>query len=183
MSQHRLIWWLSLFLMLKILINFFLNSFRRFFAWYKRNYKLNLYITAFLLIWQLVHLYWMGTNVVALRLLGYELWNVGRMGNIIISLVDYTEIPALVLGSLFYINEFQKGFKKRSILLLIFLNIQWLHLFWITDEVVLEQFTGNVPLAMPFWLAWFAILIDYLELPIIYDTVKKSLASLRKSST
>src|SRR3989344_4309144 len=119
MSQHRLIWWLSLFLMLKILINFFLNSFRRFFAWYKRNYKLNLYITAFLLIWQLVHLYWMGTNVVALRLLGYELWNVGRMGNIIISLVDYTEIPALVLGSLFYINEFQKGFKKRSILLLI----------------------------------------------------------------
>jgi hypothetical protein len=33
---------------------------------------------------------------------------------------------------------------------------------------------------LPIWLAWIAILIDYLELPVIYDTLKKFYQSLRK---
>ena len=156
--------------------------FSKFFLWYKKNYKLNLYITAGLFVWQLVHLYWMTTNIIGLRLFGYEFWNIGKIGNIFISFVDYTEIPALILTSLFYVNELQKEFRWKSILFLILLNSQWLHLFWITDEVLVAQFTGTAAILLPIWLSWFAILIDYLELPVIYDTIKKVVLSLRKSA-
>lgn len=155
------------------------EHFQNFFVWYKRNYKINLYIMALLFIWQLVHLYWMATDVVGLRLFGHEFWHVGKIGNIIISLVDYTEVPALILGSIFYINELQKEFRWKSIFFLTLLNSQWLHLFWITDEIVLEQFTGTVSVVLPIWLSWVGIMIDYLELPVIYDTVKKAIYSLR----
>ncbi len=155
---------------------------KNFFAWYKRNYKINLYITAGLLVWQLVHLYWLSVDVVFFRLHGHELWDVGKTGAILISLVDYTEIPALILGSLLYISELKEKFRWKSLLFLIFLNIQWLHLFWITDEIVVEQLTGAAFIALPVWLSWMAILIDYLELPVIYDTVKKSIKSLQKGA-
>ena len=154
-----------------------------FFDWYKKNYKLNLYITAGLFIWQLVHLYWMLMDIIGFRIFGYELWNVGKLGNLIISIVDYTEIPALILGSLFYIHEIQKEFKWKSVIFLIFLNSQWLHLFWITDEVVIAQFTGTALIVLPVWLSWFAILIDYLELPVIYDTIKKVISINKKTTT
>lgn len=159
------------------------NIFQGLFIWYKKNYKINLYLVAFLFIWQLAHLYWLSADVVFLRLYGFELWGVGRIGNIIISLIDYTEIPALILGSVFYINEFKKALsvylKWKSILFLVFLNSQWLHLFWITDEVVVAQFTGVATMALPIWLSWTAIMIDYLELPVIYDTIKKAILSLK----
>ncbi len=151
---------------------------KKFWDWYQKNYKLNLYITAVLFIWQLVHLYWMTTDVIGFRLTGYELWEVGKTGNFIISIVDYTEIPALILTSIFYIHELKKEFKWKSVLFLIFLNSQWLHLFWITDEIVVEQFTGTALVVLPVWLSWVAIMIDYLELPVIYDTVKRAILSL-----
>ena len=152
---------------------------QNFFNWYKRNYKINLYITAGLFVWQLVHLYWMTTDIIGLRLFGHEFWHVGKLGNIVISLVDYAEIPALILSSIFYTNEFQKGSKWRSVIFLILLNSQWLHLFWITDEVVIEQFTGTVAVVLPLWLSWLGIMVDYLELPVIYHTVKEAIYSLR----
>ena len=34
--------------------------------------------------------------------------------------------------------------------------------------------------ALPVWLAWVAILIDYLELPVIYDTLRKFFLSVRE---
>lgn len=157
----------------------------KFWEWYRENYKLNLYITAGLFVWQLVHLYWMTTDVIGFRLFGHELWNVGKVGNFIISVVDYTEIPALILTSIFYIHELQKKFNPRhigagwkSVLFLVLLNSQWIHLFWITDEVVVAQFTGTAVVILPVWLSWTAIMIDYLELPVIYDTVKKAILSL-----
>ena len=153
----------------------------KFWSWYGRNYKLNLYITAGLFVWQLAHLYWLSADVVGLRLFGYELWNVGKVGNFLISIVDYTEIPALILTSIFYIHELKKEFRWKSVLFLILLNSQWLHLFWITDEVVVAQFTGAAAIALPIWLSWLAILIDYLELPVIYDTIKKAIQYLRKA--
>jgi len=160
----------------------------KFWKWYKKNYKFNLYLVTGLFVWQLVHLYWMAADVIGLRLLGYELWHVGKIGNLIISVADYVEIPAIILSSIFYINEFQKEFSLRqnwarwkNILLLFLINSQWLHLFWITDEVVVAQFTGIAPIILPIWLSWFAIMIDYLELPVIYDTIKKAIISLRKS--
>jgi hypothetical protein len=156
--------------------------FKKFFAWYKRNYKANLYLVAFLFIWQLVHLYWLTVDVVFARLHGHGLWDIGSFGNILISLVDYTEIPAIILASLFYIHDLRKKFSWKSLTLLIFLNTQWLHLFWITDEIVVAQLTGTAAVGLPIWLSWTAIMIDYLELPVMYDTMKRVFASLRKAS-
>lgn len=150
-----------------------------FFLWYQRNYKINLYITAGLFAWQLVHLYWLGADVIGPRLFGREFWDVGKAGSLLISIVDYTEIPAIILSSVFYITELQKKFKWKSVIFLILINSQWLHLFWITDEIVVAQLTGAAVVAMPAWLSWSAILIDYLELPVIYDTIKKSIQSLQ----
>lgn len=151
-----------------------------FWKWYEKEYSVIVPLTALLFLLQLVHLYWMTADVVGLRLFGHEFWHIGKIGNIFISLVDYTEIPALILTSLFYIHELQKEFRQKSILFLILLNSQWLHLFWITDEIIVAQFTGAAPILLPIWLSWFAIIIDYLELPVIYDTTKKAIFSLRK---
>ena len=155
--------------------------FQKIFAWYKRNYELNLYFVTVLFVWQLVHLYWMFADVILLRILGHEFWQVGKIGNIVISLVDYTEIPAIIFTSIFYLSELHKEWKWKNILLLILINSQWLHLFWITDEVVVAQWTGTAAIILPAWLSWLAIMIDYLELPVIYDTIKKSILSLQKT--
>ena len=59
-----------------------------------------------------------------------------------------------------------------------FLNSQWLHIFWITDEFVVESNESQATV-LPAWLAYAAILIDYLELPVIADTVRKTVVALR----
>ena len=62
-----------------------------------------------------------------------------------------------------------------------FLNSQWLHIFWITDEYVSAELAGaGAASALPGWLAWVAILIDYLELPVIYDTLKRLATAVRE---
>jgi len=95
----------------------------------------------------------------------------------LVILVDYTEIPALLSVSLVYINELRHGFSASNILYLILINVQWLHLFWITDEFVVTAFNegGTV---LPFWLAWVAIGIDYLEVPVMIDTTRRFIRNL-----
>lgn len=159
---------------------FSMNIFKKFFDWYKCHYKLNLYITAGLFVWQLFHLYWLATDVVMFRLVGQSYFELTGIWEIIMVFVDYTEIPAIILVSIFYIHQLQKEFRWKSVLFLILLNSQWLHLFWITDEIVITQFSGTALIILPIWLSWIAIIIDYLELPVIYDTVKKAIISLRK---
>ena len=149
-----------------------------FFSWYERNYTLNLGIASFLFIWQLVHLYWLTVDVVFLRLFGVSLLPLEGIWEFLIIFADYTEIPALLSTSLIYIHSLTKKFSWKNILFLVFVNSQWLHLFWITDEFVIQQFTNASVAILPIWLAWLAILIDYLELPVIYDTVKKFFVSL-----
>jgi len=151
-----------------------------FFSWYGRNYTLNLGIAAFLFIWQLVHLYWLTTDVVFLKLFGVSFLDVKGLWEYVLIVVDYTEIPALISTSFIYIFGLAKKFSWKNILFLIFINSQWLHLFWITDEFVIQQFTDASAAILPVWLAWLAIFIDYLELPVIYDTLKKFFGSLRK---
>jgi len=150
-----------------------MNLWNKFWSWYDRHYKLNVAVTAILFSWQLVHLYWLTANVVANRLLGHSYLQTTDVWNTILILVDYTEIPALITTSLLYISELRKQFSWKNIWFLIFLNSQWLHLFWITDEFVVERFSDAAKVTLPVWLAWVAILIDYLELPVIYDTLKK----------
>ena len=62
-----------------------------------------------------------------------------------ILIIDYTEVPALLSVSLIYINELRKGWSWKAFLFLLFLNSQWLHIFWITDEFVTAEFSGRLP--------------------------------------
>lgn len=153
---------------------------QRFFAWYERHYTINVTVAAGLFLLQLVHLYWLSADVVARRLTGVSYWELDDLFRYMILIVDYTEIPSLLSVSLIYINELRKGFNWRSLLFLLFLNSQWLHIFWITDEFVVGEFAGAAGASgLPAWLAWVAILIDYLELPVIVDTLRKFAAAVR----
>lgn len=144
----------------------------RFWAWYESNYKLNVSIAALLFGLQLVHLVWLTLDVAAFKMTGntyFPQWNVLESALII---VDWFEIPALISVSLLYINEFRKKGGVKPIMFLAFLNSQWIHILWITDEFVVGKFSG-VGLNWPIWLAWVAIAIDYLELPVIFDTLRR----------
>ncbi|MDP3994058.1 MAG: hypothetical protein U1C57_02415 [Candidatus Doudnabacteria bacterium] len=145
----------------------------KFWGWYERHYTVNVGLAGGLFLFQLVHLYWLTTNVVSLRLFEVSYFRLTPFWETIIVLVDYTEIPAIFAISLLYIHELKKQFSWKSIGYLVFINSQWLHLFWITDEFILEQFTGQSLIVFPIWLLWGAILIDYLELPVIYDTLRR----------
>ncbi len=154
---------------------------QKFFDWYERHYTLNISIAALLFVLQLVHLYWLTADVVAQCLVGESYFSLDGAFYYAILIIDYTEIPALLSVSLVYINELRKGWSWKPLLFLIFLNSQWLHIFWITDEFVLTEFSSTgAGTALPVWLAWVAILIDYLELPVIYDTMKKSIIAVRE---
>ncbi len=147
---------------------------KHFFNWYNRNYQFNLRFAAILFILQIVHLLWLTRNVVIFRLFGVILFPSEL--NWLLAVVDYTEIPAIIGVSLIYVNDLLIGKGSgKTWLYLILLNTQWLHLLWITDEIVLQIFTGYTPITIPIWLAWVAILIDYLELPVMWDTIKKVL--------
>ena len=157
------------------------SAVRAFFDWYERHYALNIGIAAGLFVLQLVHLYWLSAHVVALRLTDESLFSPEGVFYYAILIIDYTEVPALLSVSLVYINELRKGFSWKPLLFLLFLNSQWLHIFWITDEFVQAELTeGGAGTTMPAWLAWAAILIDYLELPVIFDTLKKFVVSVRE---
>lgn len=155
-----------------------------FWAWYERNRRLNITIAAGLFILQLFHLYWLTVEVVLHRLFGLTgLWLDLPWLNLLITLVDYTEIPALITTSLVYINELRQGKNSRlkPLLYLLMLNSQWLHLFWITDEFVIDHFANvDAGTVLPHWLAWVAIGIDYLELPVILDLFIKLYRDLKK---
>jgi hypothetical protein len=119
--------------------------------------------------------------VIAQRLVGESYFSPDGLFYYAILIIDYTEIPALLSVSLIYINELRKGWSWKAFLFLIFLNSQWLHIFWITDEFVTAEFSGAAAASsLPGWLAWIAILIDYLELPVIYDTLKKFAVAVRE---
>ena len=73
--------------------------------------------------------------------------------------------------SLVYLHALHAtGLALRPVLYLAFLNSQWLHIFWITDEFVVGTSGAG---SLPAWLAYVAILIDYLELPVMVDTSKR----------
>ena len=146
---------------------------KKFWEWYEKNYTLNLGVATGLFLLQIFHLVWLFGEVVTAKLFGTSLFSLHGLPKVIIILIDYTEIPALLSTSLIYINELRKKFNWKSLWFLIFLNSQWLHLFWITDEFVVKTLVHNEHTFIPLWLAWIAILIDFLELPVIYDTTKK----------
>ncbi len=161
------------------------TSSNRFWAWYERHAVLNLYLATSLFLLQLLHLFWLTTHVVALRLAGESFFTPSRVFELLLVAVDYTEVPALIGTSLIYVNDLRKRFRWRGVLFLLFLNSQWLHLFWITDEFVVQKFTDSPGInatILPVWIAWVAISIDYLELPVMTDTVRRTLTALRTAN-
>lgn len=157
------------------------SAWTQFWAWYERHYTVNVTIAALLFLLQLIHLYWLGADVIAERLTGDSYWDPSATLQWAIFFVDYTEIPVLVSVSLVYVNDLRKGHRFKPILMLLLLNSQWLHIFWITDEFVVNSFAGQATAtSLPAALAWFAILIDYAELPVIYDTLKRMVVALRE---
>lgn len=148
---------------------------KSFWDWYEKHYLFNISVALGLFSLQIIHLIWLFTDVIWLRIFGYELLPVTNLFQSVIILVDYTEIPALVTTGLIYVNELRKGYQLKSLLYLSLLFSQFLHIFWITDEFVIEHFIHHINQTslLPVWLAWIAIMIDYLELPVIFDTSKK----------
>jgi len=155
----------------------------QFWGWYEKHYVINVGIASFLFLLQVVHLFWLGGEVVADQLTGESLFTFVGIWKVLILVVDYTEIPALLSVSLVYINDLRKGFAFKPLLYLLFLNSQWLHIFWITDEFVVDQFSGENGTILPVWLAWVAILIDYLEIPVIIETFIKFFKAVRDKRT
>lgn len=152
-----------------------------FWKWYERNYRVNVTIAAGLFAIQIIHLIWLFGEVVWARATGDPLFQLDGLWKWTIVLVDYTEIPALISVSLVYLNDIRRGGSRlRPIVFLILLNSQWLHLFWITDEFVVSAFAGE-GIGLPAWLAWVAILIDYAEVPVIIDTVRRMIAAVREN--
>ncbi|MDW0135086.1 MAG: hypothetical protein QOK88_06255 [Nitrososphaeraceae archaeon] len=89
--------------------------------------------------------------------------------------IDYIEIPALISGLIFYGYRIRrnKSSAKKSYLFLGLLAVQVVHIFWITDEVVYDSFFNSSLVELPVLLSWIAILIDYLELPVMADLFYK----------
>lgn len=152
-----------------------------FFTWYEKHLLLNMSIALGLFLLQLIHLYWLFADVVLFKLTGHQYFPVTNFWQSVIVLVDYTEIPALTTTGLIYLNELRKHFNLKSLLFILLLASQLLHMFWITDEFVVEQFTELTnPVNIPGWLAWVAISIDYLEIPVIIDTILKIIKAIHK---
>ena len=151
----------------------------KFWNWYKKNLHWNRALVAGLFGWQLLHLYWLTTHVVAQRFFGYPLFDPSEVYKFLLIMADYFEIPALISGTLLYVYSLKYGSVKKNLIFIFLINSQWLHLFWITDEFVLKRLHHSDPTILPVWLAWAAIAIDYLELPVIYDTIKKTIMNFK----
>jgi len=142
-------------------------------GFWHRYESLNLKIAFVLISLQLIHLYWLTADVVIKRITGDSALGLTLDGPLFVFfiIIDYIEIPALVAGLTYYaLNIYKRVNAARNALLLAMLAVQVFHIFWITDEVVYETFFGSSSaVGIPYYAAWIAILIDYLELPVIVD--------------
>lgn len=161
------------------LLFMFGNFFRKIYQFYQKRYTLFSGITSGIFLFQFIHLFWLTTFVVWHRLFGFSIFNPNEFWQLAIIFVDYLEIPAIIATSYLYVHNLLRKYNKKDVFLLILLNTQWLHIFWISDEFVKNVFvSGQTGTILPVWLAWLAIFIDYLELPVMHDTIKKFIQSV-----
>ena len=144
--------------------------------------NVNLKISFILISLQLLHLYWLTADVVLQRVTGYSYLGLPPALLPLFIAVDYVEIPALGSGITFYLFSIVKheAHAGRNIMFLILLAIQIIHIFWITDEILYESLLGNDLVKFPVYLAWTAILIDYLEVPVMIDLFYKVFKAKKK---
>ena len=154
---------------------------KKFIDFYHRYETLGLKITFILISLQIIHLYWLTTDVVLQKIFGQSFFLVPRNLLPLFVVIDYIEIPALVSGIIFYIYSIRSDEdSKKSYLFLGLLGVQVIHIFWITDDVVYSSFFNSSFVQIPSLLAWIAILIDYLELPVIGDLLYKIIIKKKK---
>jgi hypothetical protein len=154
--------------------------FNKFWDWYQKHYLLNLSVATLLFVVQLFHLYWLFTDVILFKLTGQSYFGLNDVWGVVSTFLDYSEIPAIISSSVLYVHLLRKKWTTKNFLYLLFINIQWIHILWITDEIVVEQFSEGFNLFH--WAnaaAWVAILIDYLELPVIWDTTKRLVSEIK----
>jgi hypothetical protein len=149
------------------------DLFERFWRWYRRHYLATLIVTTSLFLLQLFHLYWLFTDVILKRLTGHSYFIFPASGLVLYVLIDYLEIPTHMSGMLLYVYEFRSGVRLKSLLFFVLLQLHWVHLLWITDDVVVNTFTQRTLLTWSGIVAWGAILIDYIEVPIIGDRLHR----------
>jgi hypothetical protein len=147
---------------------------KKFIDFYHRYETVGLKITFILISLQIIHLYWLTTDVVLQKIFGQSFFLFPKNLLPLFVVIDYIEIPALVSGIIFYIYSIRSDEdSKKSYLFLGLLGVQVIHIFWITDDVVYSSFFNSSFVQIPSLLAWIAILIDYLELPVIGDLLYK----------
>ena len=147
----------------------------KFINFYNRYENLNLKITFFLISLQILHLYWLTTAVVLQKIFGESFFLAPKSLLPLFIVIDYIEIPALISGLIYYAYSIRtnKSTAKKSYLFLGLLGVQVIHIFWITDEVVYVSLFYTNFVEIPYVLSWIAILIDYLELPVMVDLFHK----------
>jgi hypothetical protein len=155
---------------------------QKFINFYHRYENLNLKITFVLISLQILHLYWLTTDVVLQKIFGQSFFLVPKSLLPIFVVIDYIEIPALISGIIFYTYSIRKGkdSANKSYLFLGLLGVQVIHIFWITDEVVYNSLFKSSLVEIPYLLSWIAILIDYLELPVMVDLFYKVVRKKRR---
>jgi hypothetical protein len=156
-------------------------------GFWQRYENLNLKIAFMLISLQLVHLYWLTADVVIKRITGDSAMGLTLGGPLLVFfiVIDYIEIPALVAGLTYYaLNVYKREKTAKNALLLAMLAVQVLHIFWITDEVVYSTFfdEDSSAVEIPYYAAWIAILIDYLELPVIADLFYRTIVKGERRS-
>ena len=145
----------------------------RFWRWYRRHYLATLVFTTLLFLLQLFHLYWLFTDVILKRITGQSYFIFPERFLVVYVLIDYLEIPTHLSAMVLYFFEFRHGVQAKSLFFFVLLQFHWIHLFWITDDVVVRTMTAHSVLAWGSFAAWVAILIEYLEVPIIVDRLRQ----------
>lgn len=141
--------------------------------WLDRHYLPALVVTTVAFLLQIFHLYWLFAAVVMEKLTGESWFAFPKDLNFIYVVADYVEVPALISTSILYLNNFRRDRNLKAIFYVCLLNTQWLHLFWITDNFVVQSFSDYGVFSWNTWVAWVAILIDYLEVPVIIEMLKQ----------
>lgn len=155
-----------------------LISIHKILNFWEKYQNLNLKIAFILMSLQVLHLYWLTADVILQRIAGDSYFGLPSTLLPLFVVVDYIEIPALVSGITFYSFSLMKNSKddRTRAMNAIFLSLlltQVVHIFWITDEVVYESFFGSDLVILPVYLSWIAILIDYLEIPVMIDLLRR----------
>lgn len=156
---------------------------RKILAFCERYERVTTRVAFFLIALQLIHLTWLTTDVVLVKLFGDHMAVFPKALEPVQAFIDYMEIPGLFAGATVYLTAVARHKERaKNALFSFLLLIQMVHLFWITDEVVYEVLLNSDLIDLPEAVAWVAIMIDYMELPVIFDLFRRTFRNGRKTS-